>query len=73
MDRGELIVLHCDAFVHKSLRRRCGVSRASLAAVVDQGRMPVLLAGVSEVCAARASGMDCLAVFLAPPTPKVLQ
>lgn len=66
-------MLHCDTFVHKSLRRRCGVLRASLVAAVDHGCMPVLLAGVAEACAARTSGLDCLAVFLAPSSPQVLR
>ena len=69
--QGELAEHHCDPISHELARRRYGVTQASIAAVAAQGRIPLILTDVQGAEAAKAKGLDCLTVFLAPNSPQV--
>ena len=69
--RGELIEQHTDPFTHASARQQHGVAKASIAAAVAEGKIPLLLTDVEGVQSAKAQGLNCLAVFAAPASLQV--
>lgn len=69
--RGELVEQHADPLTHPLARRQHGVTRVSLQAAVTAGKIPLLLTDVEGAQAAKARGLDCLCIFLAPASPEV--
>ena len=69
--RGELVEQHADPLTHPLARRQHGVTQAALQAAVTAGKIPLLLTNVEGARAAKARGLDCLCVFLAPASPEV--
>ncbi len=70
---GELVEQHSDTFRHALARQQHGVTKASIAAVVAEGKIPLLLTDVEGAQRAKANGTDCLTVFLAPANPEVCE
>ena len=71
--QGELLEQHSNPFTHVLARQRYGVTKGSTAAVVAAGKIPVLLTDVEGAQKAKADGLDCLSIFLAPASPQVHQ
>ena len=69
--QGELVEQHFDPMEHALARRHHGVSKASIAAAVAEGKIPVVLTDVEAVQKAQAGRLDCLSIFLAPSSPEV--
>ncbi|KAL0028975.1 hypothetical protein WJX77_009213 [Trebouxia sp. C0004] len=64
--QGELVEQHSDPFTHVLARQRYGVTKGSIAAVSAAGKIPLLLTDVEGAQHAKADGLDCLSIFLAP-------
>ena len=62
---------HTDRFTHVLARQQRGVTKASIAAVVTAGKIPLLLTDVEGVQRAQANHLDCLTVFMAPASLEV--
>ena len=69
--QGELVEQHSDPFTHLLARQHHGVTKGSIAAVVAAGKIPLLLTDVEGAQKAKADGLDCLSIFLAPASPQV--
>ncbi len=69
---GELVEQHTDPFSHALARQQHGATKADVDAAVADGKIPLLLTDVEGAQAARATGLDCLCIFLAPASPQVL-
>ena len=68
---GELVEQHTDPFSHSLARQQHGATKAAVDAAVADGKIPLLLTDVEGAQAARARGLDCLCIFLAPASPQV--
>ena len=68
---GELVEQHTEPLTNALARQRHGVTKGSVDAAVAQGKIPVLLTDVEGAQAARATGLDCWCIFLAPVSPEV--
>lgn len=71
--QGELVEQHSHPFTHVLARQQYGVTKGSIAAVVVAGKIPLLLTDVEGAQKAKAAGLDCLSIFLAPASPQVDQ
>lgn len=69
--QGELVVCHSDKLTHGLARQQVGVLKASVDAIVAEGKIPLILTDVEGMQMAKDKGMDCLTVFLAPASPQV--
>lgn len=68
---GELLEQHSDPLTHALARQQHGVTKGSVDAAVAEGKIPLLLTDVEGAEAARAGGLDCWCIFLAPASPEV--
>lgn len=68
---GELLEQHTDPLTHALARQQHGVTKGSVDAAVAEGKIPLLLTDVEGAEAARARGLDCWCIFLAPASPEV--
>lgn len=68
---GELVEQHSDPLTNVLARQQHGVTKASVDAAVAEGKIPLLLTDVEGAQAARATGLDCWCIFLAPASPQV--
>ncbi|KAA6419035.1 MAG: guanylate kinase, partial [Trebouxia sp. A1-2] len=71
--QGELVEQHSDPFTHVLARQHHGVTKGSIAAVVAASKIPLLLTDVEGVQKAKADGLDCLSIFLAPASPQAFE
>lgn len=69
--QGELVQQHTDCFTHVLAQQQRGVTKASIAAVVAAGKIPLLLTDVEGVQRAQANHLDCFTVFVAPASLQV--
>lgn len=67
----ELLEQHTDPLTHALARQQHGVTKGSVDAAVAEGKIPLLLTDVEGAEAARAGGLDCWCIFLAPASPEV--
>ncbi|KAK9808730.1 hypothetical protein WJX72_002676 [[Myrmecia] bisecta] len=67
-DQGKFLEHHTDLFVHERIRHRTGVMREDVATVIGSGRLAVLDCDVEGARMVKASGQDCLTIFVAPPS-----
>ena len=68
---GELVEQHTDPLTNALARQQHGVTKGSVDAAVAQGKIPLLLTDVEGAQAARARGLDCWCILLAPVSPEV--
>lgn len=62
---------HTDPFSHELARQQHGTTKASVDAAAADGKIPLVLTDVEGAQAARATGLDCWCIFLAPASPQV--
>lgn len=62
---------HTDPFSHELARQQHGATKTSVEAAVADGRIPLVLTDVEGAQAARARGLDCWCIFLAPASTQV--
>jgi guanylate kinase len=71
---GALVEAHSELFAHSSSAHRFGHSLADLQAVIRAGKLPLLELEAEEAEAVKVTrGVDCLTLFLAPPSLEVHQ
>ena len=68
---GELLEQHTDPLTNTLAQQQHGVTKGSVDAAVAQGKIPLLLTDVEGAQAARAGGLDCWCIFMAPASPEV--
>ena len=68
---GELLEQHTDPLTNTLARQQHGVTKGSVDAAVAHGKIPLLLTDVEGAQAARAAGLDCWCIFMAPASPEV--
>ena len=59
-----------DPVCHNLARRQAGTRKAAVADALAAGRIPLVLTDVEGAKQAKASGQDCLTLFLAPASPE---
>lgn len=71
---GSLLEAHCELFKHPLATHKYGHSMDDLQAVIRAGKLPLLELEAEEVELVKVTkGVDCLSVFLAPPSLEVHQ
>ncbi|KAF8071222.1 GLTP1 [Scenedesmus sp. PABB004] len=65
---GRLLEAHADLFTHPLVTHRHGHSHEAVREVIKSGKLPLLELEAEGAEALRARGVDCLAIFLSPPS-----
>lgn len=65
---GDFAVTHRDMFVHEMAAHTWGVRKAALRDVIKGGRLPLLECETDSAEAIKKRGIDCLTIFLKPPS-----
>ncbi|KAG1679244.1 hypothetical protein FOA52_009273 [Chlamydomonas sp. UWO 241] len=71
ISNGELLEHHGDLFKHEMVTYRTGVSKAAIKQVIMDGKLPLLELENAGLEMLKASGVDCLSIFLNPPSLEV--
>ena len=62
----QLLYQHVDIFQHALARQQIGVSKADADAALADSKIPLMLGDAEAAEMLRASGQNCLTVFVAP-------
>jgi guanylate kinase len=68
---GRLLEHHADLFVHEMAKHRHGTSADAIKEVIMSGKLPLLELEAEGAAAIKARGIDCLTIFLRPPSEQV--
>jgi guanylate kinase len=68
---GRLLEHHSDLFVHEMAKHRHGTSAEAIKEVIMSGKLPLLELEAEGAAAIKARGIDCLTIFLRPPSEQV--
>ncbi len=66
VSKKQLLYQHVDIFQHALARQQIGVSKADADAALADSKIPLMLGDAEAAEMLRASGQDCLTVFVAP-------
>ena len=67
----QLLYQHVDIFQHALARQQIGVSKADADAALADSKIPLMLGDAEAAEMLRASGQNCLTVFVAPQDMEV--
>ncbi len=73
MASGELLEYHSDLFKHEFMTCRTGVSKKAIHEVIHDGKLPLLQMESEGLGMIKGGGVDCLSIFLMPPSVEVFR